>query len=82
MYTKLLIPLDGSKTAEKVLPYARFLAESLNIPAELTTGFDIAEFAGQIAPEKLVILIVSYITALAGALSIYKPLPRPSPGIT
>ena len=52
MYTKLLIPLDGSKTAEKVLPYARFLAESLNIPAELTTVFDIAEFAGHIAPEK------------------------------
>ena len=26
MYTKILIPLDGSKTAEKVLPYARFLA--------------------------------------------------------
>lgn len=28
MYTRILIPLDGSKTAEKVLPYARYLAGS------------------------------------------------------
>ena len=35
MYTKILIPLDGSKTAEKVLPYARFLAGNLKLPVEL-----------------------------------------------
>ena len=27
MYARLLIPLDGSKTAEAVLPYGRTLAE-------------------------------------------------------
>jgi nucleotide-binding universal stress UspA family protein len=31
----LLIPMDGSKTAEAVLPYGRALARSLEIPVEL-----------------------------------------------
>ena len=35
MYSKILIPLDGSKTAEKVLPYARYLAGKFKIPVEL-----------------------------------------------
>ncbi|MGE5302825.1 MAG: universal stress protein [Alphaproteobacteria bacterium] len=35
MYKRLLIPLDGSKNAENVLPYARLLAAKLNLPAEL-----------------------------------------------
>lgn len=35
MYSRMLIPLDGSKLAEQVLPYARYLAKALTIPAEL-----------------------------------------------
>ena len=35
MYKQLLIPLDGSKNAENVLPYARLLAAKLNLPTEL-----------------------------------------------
>jgi nucleotide-binding universal stress UspA family protein len=35
MYARLLLPLDGSKTAENVLPYARFLAAKLKLPTEL-----------------------------------------------
>lgn len=35
MYKQILIPLDGSKTAEAVLPYARTLARKLNLPIEL-----------------------------------------------
>lgn len=35
MYTRMLIPLDGSKLAEQALPYARFLARTLSIPVEL-----------------------------------------------
>ena len=49
MYTKMLMPLDGSKTAEKVLPYARFLAEKLKISVELLSVIDIAELAAHIA---------------------------------
>jgi nucleotide-binding universal stress UspA family protein len=32
MYSKILVPLDGSKTAEKVLPYARYLADKFKVP--------------------------------------------------
>jgi nucleotide-binding universal stress UspA family protein len=35
MYSRILVPLDGSKIAENVLPYARFLAAKLEIPTEL-----------------------------------------------
>jgi nucleotide-binding universal stress UspA family protein len=35
MYKKILIPLDGSKVAEAVLPYARFLATALQLPVDL-----------------------------------------------
>lgn len=52
MYTKMLIPLDGSKTAEKVLPYARFLAGKLKIPVELLAVVDMAEMATHIPAEK------------------------------
>ena len=35
MYSKILIPLDGSNFAEAVLPYARALALGLRIPVDL-----------------------------------------------
>jgi nucleotide-binding universal stress UspA family protein len=35
MYSKILIPLDGSKVAEAVVPYARVLARQLSIPVDL-----------------------------------------------
>jgi nucleotide-binding universal stress UspA family protein len=43
--------LDGSTTAEKVLPYARFLAGRLRIPVELTGVIDIAELASHVSAE-------------------------------
>ena len=48
MFTRMLIPLDGSKTAEKVLPYARFVASALKLPVELLGVVDIAEMATHI----------------------------------
>ena len=35
MYTKILVPLDGSPLSEGVLPYARFFAKQLKVPVEL-----------------------------------------------
>ncbi len=35
MFTRLLIPLDGSRLAEAVLPAAAYLAKTLNIPVTL-----------------------------------------------
>lgn len=52
MYNKILIPLDGSTTAEKVLPYARWLAGKLRIPVELLAVVDIGEISAHMASEK------------------------------
>ena len=52
MYTGILVPLDGSKTAEKVLPFARFLARRLKLPVELLEVIDVAEIGRRIPPDK------------------------------
>jgi nucleotide-binding universal stress UspA family protein len=49
MYKKMLIPLDGSRTAEAVLPYARTLARKLNLPVELLGVVDVAALATQVS---------------------------------
>ena len=56
MYTRLLVPLDGSKTAEKVLPYTRFIATKLKLPVELLEAIDVVEIAKHLAPEKVHLL--------------------------
>lgn len=35
MYTKILVPLDGSKFAEQILPYARVFADAYGMAIEL-----------------------------------------------
>jgi Universal stress protein UspA and related nucleotide-binding proteins len=35
MYSKILVPLDGSNFSEQILPYARFFADAHRIPVEL-----------------------------------------------
>ena len=44
--------MDGSKTAEKVLPYARYLAGKFKVAVELLVVVDIAEVASHLASEK------------------------------
>lgn len=41
MFTSLLIPLDGSKTAEQVVPWARAFAEAFRLPVELLAVIDV-----------------------------------------
>jgi nucleotide-binding universal stress UspA family protein len=41
MYTRILIPLDGSMTAEQVVPYARTFARGLKLPVELLAVVDV-----------------------------------------
>jgi nucleotide-binding universal stress UspA family protein len=53
MYTRILVPLDGSKTAESVLPCARLLAGNLHIPVELLTVVDIAELSMHVHADQL-----------------------------
>ena len=40
MYKKILVPLDGSKISESVLPHARAFATALNIPVHLLQVMD------------------------------------------
>jgi nucleotide-binding universal stress UspA family protein len=40
MYSKLLVPLDGSRLSEGILPYARTIAKTLNVPVELLQVID------------------------------------------
>ena len=44
MFTRLLVPLDGSTTAEQILPYARVFARTLKLPVEILAVVDVAGF--------------------------------------
>jgi nucleotide-binding universal stress UspA family protein len=77
MFTRMLIPLDGSTTAEAVLPYARLLAENLKIPVELMTVIDVAAIGTHLGAEKImhldalikyhVVKAEEYLTNVAGS---------------
>ena len=41
MYSKIIVPLDGSELSEQALPYAQLIAASLSAPVELVQAFDI-----------------------------------------
>ena len=56
MFSKILVPLDSSKTAENVLPLARCFARSLQIPMELLGVIDIVDMAYHLATDKLSIV--------------------------
>ena len=49
MFSRILIPLDGSKTAEKVLPYARRLATVSQVVVDLLGVVEMTDIAGDIA---------------------------------
>jgi len=40
MYTKILVPLDGSERSERVLPPARSIVEALKVEVELLQVID------------------------------------------
>jgi nucleotide-binding universal stress UspA family protein len=52
MFSKILIPLDGSPTSAKVLPFARNLAHSLKLPVELLEVVDISAATAHVAADK------------------------------
>ena len=49
MYRKILVPLDGSPSAENVLPYARALAKRLALPVDLLEVVDFTELARSVS---------------------------------
>lgn len=52
MYSKILVPLDGSKVAENALPLARCFARALQARVELLGVVDVAEAARRVAAEQ------------------------------
>ena len=52
MYSRLLVPLDGSKLAEQVLPYARSLTKALAIPVDLLAAIDVEALGAVASPEQ------------------------------
>lgn len=42
MFTRILVPLDGSSVAEQVLPYAKLFARTLALPVELLAVNDVS----------------------------------------
>jgi nucleotide-binding universal stress UspA family protein len=49
VYRRLLVPLDGSRTAAAVLPYARTIAKTLKLPVELLSVVDIGALAAHVS---------------------------------
>jgi nucleotide-binding universal stress UspA family protein len=49
MYTRILCPLDGSQTAENVLPFARLFARNLQVPVELLAVVDVVNMARSVS---------------------------------
>ena len=41
MYSKIIVPLDGSDLAEQALPYAELVAATLSAPIELVQAYDV-----------------------------------------
>jgi nucleotide-binding universal stress UspA family protein len=52
MYTRILIPLDGSEAAEAVLPYAGALAAGFKSAIELLSVVDIGAMAAHLAADR------------------------------
>jgi nucleotide-binding universal stress UspA family protein len=82
MFRRMLIPLDGSKTAEAILPYARFLAGSLKLPVELLSAIDLDGFA-PLRPERDENFLRAIIENTARETKDYlEDIARSLPGIT
>jgi nucleotide-binding universal stress UspA family protein len=53
VFTRLLIPLDGSSAAAQVLPYGRTLARGLKIPVELLAVIDVRAFLTSVGQARI-----------------------------
>ena len=56
MYSKILVPLDGSTTAECALPMVRSLARRLAIPVELLGVIDLREISRTVSAAEALFL--------------------------
>ena len=52
MYTKIIVPLDGSTTAEAVLPYVKALAHGFKTAVELSAVINVADMAAHLTTDR------------------------------
>jgi len=70
MYHQILVPLDGSKLAESVLPYVRCLARALNAPVQLLHVNDPETVAGIANPNRGVDYLRNVQSSVLNSLSV------------
>jgi nucleotide-binding universal stress UspA family protein len=71
MYNKILVPLDGSELAEAVLPYARFLADALQLPMDLAHVNDPETVAPSMHPSRAADYLKNVAASLSGSLTVH-----------
>jgi len=66
MYSKILVPLDGSPLAEQILPYAQLIAVAYEIPGELlwVNDVEVAEWPPRSGKEYLRQATAKYLSAV------------------
>jgi hypothetical protein len=52
MYSRVIMPLDGSNLAEHILPYVRVLANGLQVPVDIVRVVEPAEFLATLYKQK------------------------------
>ncbi len=70
MYHKILVPLDGSKLAEAVLPFSKIFAHTLKLPVVLIHVSDPETVAPSLQPNQAGEYLRAVATSLLGSLSV------------
>lgn len=82
MYNCILVPLDGSTTAEQALPYARWLAESFRISIELVAVVDTEAFTAAASIDRAHSATIVQEKELRRAKNYLDSISRRLPGLT
>ncbi len=70
MYNKIIVPLDGSKLAEAVLPYAGFFAGALQLPVDLIHVSDPQSVSSSLHPTRATDYLSQVATSFSSNLTV------------
>jgi len=82
MYNCILVPLDGSTTAEQALPYARCLAEAFRISIELVAVVDTEAFTAAASVDRAHSTTIVQEEEIGRAKNYLDSISRRLPGLT
>jgi hypothetical protein len=71
VYSRIIVPLDGSPMAEQVLPYVRMFARKLTVPIQLLQAF--SPYSAELSDPEHGRYRESHVMA-GGATGLYRPL--------